>query len=164
MKYGWIAVVAMMAALLSTGQVAAQEWGAQAAPETPSPESQAAADEVEAEVEAQIEADETPKVTGFRPPGQSAEPGMGTQAAERERARRSIGTVGESVRGTGDREDAIPLKFNFHGFYRARYNWVGNAPLPTTAALPTAEWQSKNASYGYMRLRLDPEITYGPNP
>ncbi len=27
-------------------------------------------------------------------------------------------------------EDAIPLRFNFHGYYRARYNWIGNAPMP----------------------------------
>ena len=39
------------------------------------------------------------KVTGARPPGQSEEPGMGTQAAERERALRSVGTVGQGVRG-----------------------------------------------------------------
>ena len=65
MKYGWIAVVAMMAALLTTGQVAAQEWGSQAPADTPSAESAADAAAVEAEVEAQIKADETPKVTGF---------------------------------------------------------------------------------------------------
>ena len=40
------------------------------------------------------------KVTGARPPGQSKEPGMGTQAAERERSRRSLGTVGKSVTRT----------------------------------------------------------------
>lgn len=39
-------------------------------------------------------------VTGARPPGQSAEPGMGTQAAERERMLRGAGTVGQSVRST----------------------------------------------------------------
>ena len=164
MKYGWIAVVAVMAALFTTGQVAAQEWGAQAPDDAPDVEATVEAMDIETEADAQLEADETPKVTGFRPPGQSEEPGMGTQAAERERATRSIGTVGESVRGSGKTEDAIPLKFNFHGFYRARYNWIGNTPQPTTPALPTADWQSKNASYGYMRLRLDPEVTYGPNP
>jgi len=163
-KYGWIAVVAMMAALFTTGQVAAQEWGAQAPDDVPEVEATVDAMDIEAEAEAQLEADETPKVTGFRPPGQSAEPGMGTQAAERARSRASVGTVGESVRGSGKTEDAIPLKFNFHGFYRARYNWIGNTPQPTTPALPTADWQSKNASYGYMRLRIDPEVTYGPNP
>ena len=89
---------------------------------------------------------------------------MGGEAAERERSRASIGTVGDSVRKSGKTEEAIPLKFQFHGYYRARYNWIGNAPLPSTPALPASEWQSKNASYGYMRLRLDPEVTYGPNP
>ena len=43
MKYGWIAVVAVMAALFTTGQVAAQEWGAQAPDDAP---------DVEARVEA----------------------------------------------------------------------------------------------------------------
>ena len=36
-------------------------------------------------------------VSGARPPGQSEEPGMGTPAAERERSRRGVGTVGASV-------------------------------------------------------------------
>jgi len=179
-KYGWIAVVAMMAAFLTTGQVAAQEWGAQAPAETPSAEGAASVAEIEDEQAAQLEADETPKVTGFRPPGQSDEPGMGTQAAERARARASLGTVGDSVRASGKTEDAIPLKFQFHGYYRTRYNWIGNAPmqpgslggtLPNGTVLPGPEpgrdpsvYPIKNASYGYMRLRIDPEVTYGPNP
>ena len=121
MKYGWIALVAMTAVLSSTGQVAAQEWGAEAAEETP-PATRPDVEQVEEMTDEQLEADVTPKVTGFRPPGQGAEPGMGTQAAERERIRRGMGTVGESVRQTGDREDAIPLKFTFHGYYRTRYN------------------------------------------
>jgi hypothetical protein len=163
-KYGWIAVVAMMAALFTTGQVAAQEWGAQAPDDAPDVEATVEAMEIEADADAQLEADETPKVTGFRPPGQSATPGMGTQAAERERATRSVGAVGESVRGSGKTEDAIPLKFNFHGYYRARYNWVGNAPMPVGSIPSQSRFPSKNASYGEMRLRLDPEVTYGPNP
>lgn len=39
-------------------------------------------------------------VTGARPPGQSEEAGMGTQAAERERSRRSMGAPGQSLRST----------------------------------------------------------------
>ena len=33
-------------------------------------------------------------------------------------------------------------------------------------SVPGAEsrYPSKNASFGEMRLRLDPEVTYGPNP
>lgn len=38
------------------------------------------------------------KITGARPPGESEEPGMGTEAAERERMRRSAGSVGQSLR------------------------------------------------------------------
>jgi hypothetical protein len=59
-------------------------------------------------------------------------------------------------------EDMIPLQFKMHGYYRARYNWIGNVPLPTDPA--TGQMPSGQANYGQMRLRIDPEITYGPNP
>jgi hypothetical protein len=155
-KYGWIAVVATMAALLTTGQVAAQEpSGKEYGPEQIGPEEAPIPDEAP-------RPDETPTVSGFNPPGE--ETGLGTQAAERQRSTKGIGTVGESVGRTAKAEDAIPLEFHFHGYYRTRYDWIGNAPLPSTPALPTSAWQSKNASYGYMRLRIDPEVTYGPNP
>ncbi len=158
----------MMATLLSTGQVSAQEWGADAAEDAPPSTAPPPSDvqRVEALEDAQLQADETPKVTGFQPPGQSSEPGMGTQAEERERMRRSLGTVGDSVRASGKKEEAIPLKFQFHGYYRTRYNWVGNAPMPKVLNEETQQsiFPNKNASYGYMRLRLDPEVTYGPNP
>ena len=68
------------------------------------------------------------------------------------------------MRASGKTEDAIPLKFNFHGYYRTRYNWIGNAPMPVGSIPSASRFPSKNASYGYMRLRLDPEVTYGPNP
>jgi hypothetical protein len=87
---------------------------------------------------------------------------MGTEAAERERMRRSVGKVGESVREKG--EDIIPLKFIFHGFYRTRYHWIGNAPMPKGSIPSESDFPSKNASFGAMRLRLDPEVAYGPNP
>jgi len=176
-KYGWIAIVAMMAALFSTGQVAAQDpSGKDYGPEEIGPEESpfpdadfgSEKDEGKSELEKLQEMDAkqpaAPPPSGFNPPGQARETGMGGEAAERERMRASMGTVGDSVRKSGKTEDAIPLKFQFHGYYRARYNWIGNAPLPATPALPAADWQSKNASYGYMRLRLDPEVTYGPNP
>ncbi len=167
MKYGWIAVVAMMAALLSTGPVAAQDAA----------EAEAAAEGVEAEapmseldkLKAMEAESETQTVVGARPPSATSSPqtgaaGMGTEAAERERMRASVGEVGKSVRQKG--EEAVPLKFKFHGYYRARYNWIGNAPMPkgSQPGTPTGAFPSKNASYGYMRLRLDPEVTYGPNP
>jgi hypothetical protein len=115
-----------------------------------------------------MEADsETPTVVGARPvsassPAKVGEAGMGTEAAERERARASIGDVGQSVRQKG--EDAVPLKFKFHGYYRTRYNWIGNAPMPVGSIPSESRFPSKNASFGEMRLRLDPEVTYGPNP
>jgi hypothetical protein len=92
------------------------------------------------------------------------EMGQGTQAEERVYEYGGIGEVGQSVRTTDDQE-ALPLKFNFHGYYRTRYDWIGNAPMPVNS-IPGAEsrFPSKNVSYGYMRLRIDPELTYGPNP
>jgi hypothetical protein len=118
-------------------------------------------------LKAMEEDSETPTVVGARPPSASSpakvgEAGMGTEASERERARASIGDVGQSVRRKGD--EAIPLKFKFHGYYRTRYNWMGNAPMPKGSIPSESAFPSKNASYGFMRLRLDPEVTYGPNP
>ena len=177
MKYGWIAFVALLATLLSTGQVAAQagygpeEIGAEESPIV-DPDLPTDTDLPQSELEklkAMDEEAETPKVVGARPPSASTpavvgEAGMGTEATERERMRSSIGDVGQSVRKKG--EDAVPLKFHFHGYYRTRYNWIGNAPMPkgSDPGTPASDFSSKNASYGYMRLRLDPEVTYGPNP
>ncbi|MGB8328536.1 MAG: hypothetical protein WCE62_00305, partial [Polyangiales bacterium] len=173
MKYGWIAVVAMMATLLSTGQVAAQaeygpeEIGAEESPivdpDLPTPDAPSELDKLK-QLDSELP---TRTVTGVRPPSTTSgsavgEAGMGTEAAERERMRRSVGDVGQTVRQKG--EEAVPLKFQFHGYYRARYNWIGNAPMPKGSIPSESEFPSKNASYGYMRLRLDPEVTYGPNP
>ena len=172
MKYGWIALVAFMAALLSTGPAAAQYAGdnkdesppdAPAAEATEAEEPMSELDKIRA-----MEADsETPTVVGARPvsastPAKVGEAGMGTEAAERERIRSSMGEVGQSVRQKG--EDAVPLQFKFHGYYRTRYNWIGNAPMPKGSIPSESAFPSKNASYGEMRLRLDPEVTYGPNP
>ena len=139
MKYGWIAVVVMMAALFSTGQIAAQDVDEEKPAEGTAAEGTAAegtAAEPMSELDKlkAMEAEsETPTVTGARPvsastPAKAGEAGMGTEAAERERLRRSMGEVGQSVRQKG--EEAIPLKFQFHGYYRTRYNWIGNAPMP----------------------------------
>jgi hypothetical protein len=159
----------MMAALLSTGQVAAQygpeEIGAEESPIV-DPDTKTEPEMSELEKLKAMEA-ESPTVTGARPgsatsPAKAGQAGMGTQAAERERARASIGDVGQSVREKG--EEAVPLKFHFHGFYRTRYHWIGNAPMPPGSIPSDSIYPSKNASFGTMRLRLDPEVTYGPNP
>ena len=170
MKYGWIAFVTMMVALLSTGPAAAQTGVDNK--DDPPPEVVAAEEEAapmsELDKLKAMEADsETPTVVGARPvsattPAKKGEAGMGTEASERERARSSIGDVGQSVRKKG--EDAVPLKFHFHGYYRTRYNWIGNAPMPKGSIPSASDFPSKNASFGEMRLRLDPEVTYGPNP
>ena len=172
MKYGWIALVAVMATLLSTGTAAAQYAGDnkdESPPDAP-PAEGTEAEEPMSELDKikAMEADsETPTVVGARPvsassPAKVGEAGMGTEASERERARSSIGDVGQSVRQKG--EDAVPLKFKFHGYYRTRYNWIGNAPMPVGSIPSASRFPSKNASFGEMRLRLDPEVTYGPNP
>jgi len=172
-KYGWIAIVATMAALFSTGPAAAQDpsgkgYGPeQIGPEeSPLPDPDTVTDDSMSELEKLKAMDaETKTVTGARPPSVTSgsavgEAGMGTQASERERALRSVGEVGQSVRQR--EEEAIPLKFEFHGYFRTRYNWVGNAPIGS--GQNQTGFESRNASYGTMRLRLDPEVTYGPNP
>ena len=37
-------------------------------------------------------------------------------------------------------------------------------PKGSVHGTPCTNFPSKNASFGEMRLRLDPEVTYGPNP
>ncbi len=160
----------MMTTLLSTGQVTAQYAGDDK--DNPPPEVTEPGEPPLSELDklkAMQEDSMTPTVVGARPPGadtpaKMGEAGMGTEASERARMRESIGDVGQSVRQKGD--EAVPLRFNFHGYYRTRYNWIGNAPMPKGSEAGTAvtDFPSKNASYGYMRLRLDPEVTYGPNP
>ncbi|MBW1832962.1 MAG: hypothetical protein JRJ10_14930, partial [Deltaproteobacteria bacterium] len=156
MKYGWIAFVALIATLLSTAPVAAQDPSAEEAA-AEGAEAEAPVSELD-KLKAMEEESETPTVVGARPPSASTpakvgEAGMGTEASERERARASIGDVGQSVRRKGD--EAIPLKFNFHGYYRTRYNWIGNAPMPVGSIPSESAFPSKNASFGEMRLRLD---------
>ncbi|MGB5523595.1 MAG: hypothetical protein WBM96_13585, partial [Polyangiales bacterium] len=103
MKYGWIAIVAMIAALFSTGPVAAQDpSGKGYGPEQIGPEESpisdpdTVTDDSMSELEKLKAMDDEPKtVTGARPPGTTSgsavgEAGMGTMAAERERALRSV--------------------------------------------------------------------------
>jgi len=59
------------------------------------------------------------KVTGARPPSTSKEPGMGTEAAERERMRRSLGTVGKSI-------TRAPPAGAEYGCIRWRVTYVGH--------------------------------------
>jgi hypothetical protein len=159
-----------LATLFSTGQVAAQEeYGPEeiGAEESPIPDPDTDTDDSMSELE-KLKAMDAESATPTEPGGADTPPstrerGMGTPDAERERMLRSAGKVGQSVRQKD--EEAIPLKFQFHGYYRSRYNWIGNAPMPKGSnPAPAGDFPSKNASYGYMRLRLDPEVTYGPNP
>jgi len=69
--------------------------------------------------------------------------------------------IKKKAAGKDPDEKMIPLKFHFHGYYRARYNWIQNNPLQRNA---DGDYPTRHAQYGYMRLRLDPEVTYGPNP
>ncbi|MGD8316171.1 MAG: hypothetical protein PVH76_00410 [Myxococcales bacterium] len=176
MKYGWIAIVTMIGTLLSPGLVAAQYGsdkridakGDQKDDTPPAQPDEEPMSELQ-KLKAMEAESEVPTVDGERPPVDSdtgdkmGETGLGTQAAERTREYAGIGEVGRSV--NENREEAIPLRVNFHGYYRTRYNWIGNAPVQVgTNPAPTGEFPIKNASFGEMRLRLDPEVSYGPNP
>ncbi len=165
MKYGWIAIVAMMATLFSAGQVTAQDpSGTDYGPEEIGPEEAVFSDPDTVPDDSRSELEKLQDLDAEASTSAAAarDRGMGSTEAERERMLRSVGTVGQTVRNKGD--EAIPLKFQFHGYYRSRYNWIGNAPMPVGSIPSESAFPSKNASYGYMRLRLDPEVTYGPNP
>jgi hypothetical protein len=55
----------------------------------------------------------------------------------------------------------IPLRFELHGYYRARLVWTHDVPVADGETTPAP---SEMAAYAFMRLRLDPAITYGTDP
>ena len=81
---------------------------------------------------------------------------------------------------TASSDVGIPLQANLHGYYRARYMWLGNVPQPTLrdreegpffpSPFPgapdtgTRYRRSSKAHYAFQRLRLLPEVTYGRDP
>jgi len=172
-KYSWIAVGILTLALLPTGLVSAQGEG------TVDPEGEKGdpTEEDWLEQQKEVSGEDTEEAwiqeqdadidTELDPYGLDAasEQGVtspaGTEAGERDRIQRGAIRASTPRERRQEGEDLIPLQFHMHGFYRARYNWIGNVPLPPDAA---GQFASGQANYGYMRLRIDPEVTYGPNP
>lgn len=84
----------------------------------------------------------------------------------------------DDVIPTGDRSDPLapnstptsegltvagtPLRVNLNGYYRARLFWGHN--FPTERPLGEGSDPSINPAFAYMRLRLDPSVTYGSDP
>ncbi|MEM8607078.1 MAG: hypothetical protein AAGF92_08235 [Myxococcota bacterium] len=179
MKYSWIAITILTLALLPTSMVSAQRPGTedpgggigdsteQEFREDNKMESdestvEAFEDDFDSTVETEVDARPATEGPASKPPT------AGTQRFEESRTYNpdSIRVTDRSSRNREPDEKIIPLKFQFHGYYRARYNWIGENPLPRNPALGGngMDYPTANASYGYMRLRLDPEVTYGPNP
>ena len=181
MKYSWIAVAIMTPALLPTSLVSAQrpgtvdpEGGTGDATEERFLEDQK---EVPDETTAEAFEDEVDRTVetepGLRPAteGPAAEPkppSPGTQRFEEQRTYNpdAVRVTSRKARDREPDEKIIPLKFAFHGYYRARYNWIGNNPQARSGQFggDGQTYPPAMASFGYMRLRLDPEVTYGPNP
>ncbi len=167
MKYSWIAVAVFALALASTGLVSAQDPG------TVDTEA-GKGDPTEKEwLEQQKQApDETTEEAWLKEQEGKIDtevelrPGTEGAAAQPYKPYEPPKVKKKAVRDRDPDEDIIPLKFHFHGYYRTRYNWVGNVPTPkgSDPNVSNQQFPTKNASYGYMRLRLDPEVTYGPNP
>jgi len=61
---------------------------------------------------------------------------------------------------------AIPIRFELHGYYRARLVWARNVPVADGApgGMPEGGAAGAFGAYAFMRLRLDPAITYGTDP
>ena len=62
--------------------------------------------------------------------------------------------TGDEASTAVEDDEILPLKVRLNGYYRARYNWIEGIPGPG----------SSTASFGTMRLRLEPKVEYGPNP
>jgi len=52
----------------------------------------------------------------------------------------------------------IPIRVNLHGYYRIRYNWIGNVPVQQFGE---PRYQGEQANFAFQRLRLLPSVTYG---
>ncbi len=59
---------------------------------------------------------------------------------------------------------SIPIRFELHGYYRARLVWTQNVPVVNPDPTPAGGADGAFAGFGFMRLRLDPAITYGTDP
>ncbi|MBO6935953.1 MAG: hypothetical protein JJ863_13295 [Deltaproteobacteria bacterium] len=102
----------------------------------------------EAVAEAAVEAEEPPPLPELPPSpggsGSSSASGGGSPAASTD--------VG------------IPLNLNLHGYYRARYQWMGNTPQGQRRVGDRRFQRSVNTHFAFQRLRLVPEVTYGRDP
>jgi hypothetical protein len=56
----------------------------------------------------------------------------------------------------------IPIRFELHGYYRARFNWMRNVPVVDSNTVTPIG--SAFGAYVFGRLRLDPAILYGTDP
>jgi hypothetical protein len=56
----------------------------------------------------------------------------------------------------------IPIRFELHGYYRARFNWMTNVPVVDSNTVTPIG--SAFGAYVFGRLRLDPAILYGTDP
>ncbi|MEM7435743.1 MAG: hypothetical protein AAF436_11370 [Myxococcota bacterium] len=179
MKYSWIAMTIMALALVPAGLVSAQRPGTEDPGggigdateeeflrdnkmESDESTDEAFVDEVDGMTDTDVELRPGTEGPAAKPPT------PGTQDFEEQRTYNpdSIRVTSRASRNREPDEKIIPLKFQFHGYYRARYNWIGTNPLPRNPQLGGngTDYPTADASYGYMRLRLDPEVTYGPNP
>ena len=98
MKYGWIAVVAMMATLFSTQRVAAQEEYEEdvtGEEQAPFPDPDVKTDDSMSELE-KLKAMDQEESTEPETSKGTDERGLGTPEAERERSLKSIGDVGKT--------------------------------------------------------------------
>ncbi|MDH5490665.1 MAG: hypothetical protein OEY14_01700 [Myxococcales bacterium] len=66
---------------------------------------------------------------------------------------RSPGAAEGRASSAGD--GTIPVRIALHGSYRARYSMVAGLPVLER------EYTAQRANFGFMRLRLEPQITYG---
>ncbi len=184
MKYCWIAGAILALALSSTSSVSAQRPGTVdpgGGTGDPTEEDfleqnkeandestiEAFVDQADSEIDTDVEL--RPATEGPASEAPASSTGATTRSGDPE-FERSRSMAASSIRPSSREtrrnaeKDLIPLEFKMHGYYRARYNWIGNVPLPRSISASGQEYPTGQANYGVMRLRIDPEITYGPNP
>jgi hypothetical protein len=162
-------VVVCALALFAPAFASAQQVAAPAVAPAASPDAEAARPDAEADTDAASTADAN---DSYSLDGDSSESTTAQAIAPAPLTER------DDVIPTGDREDpsppnatavseeatrsGIPIRLNLNGYYRARIFMGHNFPVERPLGADTDP--SLNPSFAYMRLRLEPSITYGSDP
>ena len=158
MKYSALFVAALAVLWMSPAMVSAQAEEAEKAAE----QAEEAAGEAEAAAESAEKAAEEAEQAAAEATASATEPAPAAEPEPVAAPAPEPYVPSTDSSSDEDREDILPLRLKFNGYYRARYNWINNVPINGTNPV-TGTPYDKKAHFGTMRLRMEPRVEYGPD-